>query len=232
MNFLKYDGQRILIFAPHADDEILGCGGIIQKFLKYDSPVRVVIGAFVLGSDKKFRKETNQYEEYSGKVRMAELINALEILGVQDSRILYVDSFDVQYQNHFDQIPKCELISKIEEEINSFSPSIIFIPSSTRHQDHAALHEACIAAARPYFWNGSVLVYETDGEIKFEPNLYVPLSLDEIEKKLKAISAYKTQVRSNCHPVNPHSQKAKAKFRGQVIYEDYAEAFQVFRLHG
>lgn len=232
MNFLKYDGQRILIFAPHADDEVLGCGGIIQKFIKHDSLVRVVIGAFVLGSDKKYRKETKQYEGYSGKVRLDELNKALKILGVQDSRILYVDSLVVQYQNQLDQIPKWELICKIEEEINDFNPTILFIPSSTRHQDHAILHEACIAAARPYYWNGSVLVYETDGELKFDPNLYIPLSSDEIEKKLKAINAYKTQLRSNRHPVNPLSQKAKAEFRGQIIYENYAEAFQVFRLHG
>lgn len=232
MNFLKYDGQRVLIFAPHADDEVLGCGGIIQKFIKHDSPVRVVIGAFVMGSDKKFRKESKQYEEYSGKVRMNEFINALKILDVHNSRVLYVDSSVVQYQNQLDQIPKYELISKIEEEISNFNPTILLIPSFTRHQDHAALHEACIAAARPYFWNGSVLIYETDGEIRFDPSLYIPLSSDEIEKKLKAISAYKTQLRSNCHPVNPLSQKAKAGFRGQVIYENYAEAFQVFRLHG
>ena len=232
MNFLKYDGQRILVFAPHADDEVLGCGGIIQKFIKHDSPVRVVIGTFALGSDKKFRKETKQYEEYSGAVRMDEFINALKILGVQDRRVLYVDSLVVQYQNQLDRIPKCELIGKIEEEINDFNPTILLIPSFTRHQDHAALYEACLAAARPYYWNGSVLVYETDGELKFKPSLYIPLSSDEIEKKLKAISAYKTQLRSSCHPVNPLSQKAKAIFRGQIIYEDYAEAFQIFRLHG
>jgi N-acetylglucosamine malate deacetylase 1 len=123
-------------------------------------------------------------------------------------------------------IPRVELASKIEKEIESFNPTVIYIPSKTRHQDHTAL------ATQLYYWNGSVMVYETDGEISFQPHLYIPISLEEAEKKADALNVYKTQLGTKRHPIHPESLLTKAKFRGQSIYSDYAEAFQVIRLHG
>lgn len=35
--------ERILIIAPHPDDEVLGCSGLIQRSLKEEKPVDVVI---------------------------------------------------------------------------------------------------------------------------------------------------------------------------------------------
>jgi LmbE family N-acetylglucosaminyl deacetylase len=35
--------MKILVIAAHPDDEVLGCGGSIQKFLRYDDEVEVLI---------------------------------------------------------------------------------------------------------------------------------------------------------------------------------------------
>ena len=34
--------QKILILSPHADDEVLGCGGIISKYSKEGHEINVV----------------------------------------------------------------------------------------------------------------------------------------------------------------------------------------------
>nr|WP_243449990.1 PIG-L deacetylase family protein [Neobacillus terrae] len=218
--------------APHADDEVIGCGGVIQKYLENQSAVRVVIATFVYGTYQKFYKEKNLYEEYSGMVRLKELEKAYEILGVTDHSIMYTDNEKIKYHSKLDVIPRIELVSKIEREIDSFKPTVIYIPSLTKHQDHTALHEAALTAIRPYYWNGSVLVYETDGELSFSPNLFVPLKPEQVEKKAKALAAYRTQVGGKNHPTTPQFLSTKATYRGQSIYTDYAEAFQVIRIHG
>lgn len=232
MRVLDYEKQRVLVLAPHADDEIIGCGGVIQRYLKNGSAVRVAIASFVQGPYHKYYTEKNQYETYDGTTRLNELEESHRILGIKNYRFLYTDNDEVQYHSKLDTVPRIELVSKLEKEILEFKPTVIYIPSVTKHQDHTSLHEAALTATRPYFWNGSVLVYETDGELSFQPNLFVRMNRDEIRKKQNALKAYKTQVGSKRHPISPQALMVKAKFRGQTIYSNYAEAFQVIRIHG
>lgn len=229
---IQYANQKVLILAPHADDEVIGCGGVIQKYLKNHSTVRVLIGSFVHGSYQKFHKENGQYEIYDGKVRFNELKKAYKIIGVDDYDFMYVDNNQPKYHSKLETIPRIELVSKIEKEIELYDPTVIYIPSRTKHQDHTALHEAALTATRPYFWNGTVIVYETDGEFSFHPNLYVPINQEEANKKAAALKAFGTQVGQKNHPTNPQFLLTKANFRGQSIYSDFAEAFEIVRMHG
>lgn len=228
---LPYNNQRVMIMAPHADDEIIGCGGVIQKYLKSGSDVLVVIASFVYGDYQKFHKEKKQYQTYDGMVRLKELEQSHQIIGIQDYRVLYKDTMPAQYHSKLDTIPKIELVSKIEKEIQLFDPTIIYLPSQTKHQDHTALHDAVITAARPYFWNGSLIVYETDGEFSFHPNLFVSLTCEETNKKAEALRAFSTQTGPKRHPTNPEFLIVKARLRGQSIYSYHAEAFEVLRLY-
>jgi N-acetylglucosamine malate deacetylase 1 len=229
----KYEGQKVLVLAPHADDETIGCGGTIQKYLKCGSSVRIVIASFVNGKYPKFKKEMKQYEDYSGTVRMKELEKAFQILGITDYHFMYMDkSTNTKYHSKLDTIPRFELVQMIEGHIQNFCPTIIYIPSITKHQDHEYLYDAAMTATRPYFWNGSVIAYETDGEFSFQPNLFVSLTEEEINTKVDALRAYQTQVGAERHPVHPNFLLTKATYRAQSIYENYAEAFQIIRLHG
>jgi hypothetical protein len=49
-------GDKVLVVAPHADDEVLGCGGIIQRHVSIDDQVDVLIVCDRL--NKKKNKET------------------------------------------------------------------------------------------------------------------------------------------------------------------------------
>jgi LmbE family N-acetylglucosaminyl deacetylase len=222
-----------MVLAPHADDETLGCAGVIQKYIRHGSPVRIVIASFTFSDSKRYRKEEKGYGTYSGKTRIIELKEAMHLLGVTDYHILYPDQTGKQlYDSRLDRIPRVELVSRLERHIEEFRPTVLYIPSITKHQDHEALHQAAMAAARPYFWNGTVLVYETDGELTFQPNLYIPLTEEAMNLKMKTLEAYQTQIGSLRHPVHPDNLLHKAKFRGNQIFEEYAEAFQIIRMHG
>jgi LmbE family N-acetylglucosaminyl deacetylase len=233
MEGISYSNQRVLVLAPHADDETLGCGGVIQKYTGRSSPVRVVIASLTLSATKRYKKEAEAYGTYKGTIRSTELMQAMQLLGVTDYHILFAEtSAKKQVDGKLDTIPRAMLVDRLERHIEDFRPTVIYIPSVTKHQDHEALHQAAVAAARPYFWSGSLFVYETDGEISFSPNLYVPLTGEEMERKQKALEAYQTQLGGSRHPVHPASVTHKAKFRGSHIYEEFAEAFQILRLRG
>jgi LmbE family N-acetylglucosaminyl deacetylase len=230
---IHYSNQRVLVLAPHADDETLGCGGVIQKYIQSGSQVRIVIASISLSDSKRYKKETNSYGSYSGIIRIEELKEAMRLLGVTDYHIMYVDQSGKQmYDSKLDRIPRAKLVAQIERHIEEMAPSTIYIPSVTKHQDHEALHRAAVAAARPYFWNGNILIYETDGEIWFQPNLYISLTAEEMNKKIKVLEAYQTQLGTTRHPVHSDNLLYKAKFRGNQVYEEFSEAFQVFRMNG
>jgi LmbE family N-acetylglucosaminyl deacetylase len=233
MEGIPYSHQRAMVVAPHADDETLGCGGVIQKYISGCSPVRVVVASLTLSVTKRYKKESESYDTYKGETRAEEMEKAMNLLGTADFHILFpMPSPRKQVDGRLDTMPRAELVDRLERQIKDFCPTVIYIPSITKHQDHEALHQAAVAAARPYFWNGSLFVYETDGEISFSPNLYVPLTDGEMERKLEALAAYQTQLGGNRHPVNLQSVTHKARFRGNQIYEEFAEAFQILRLHG
>ncbi|WP_424767719.1 PIG-L deacetylase family protein [Paenibacillus sp. sgz302251] len=233
MDVFLYSGQRALVLAPHADDETLGCAGVIQKYISHGSSVRIVIASLTLKDSKRYRKEESSYGTYSGMKRISELKEAMQLLGVSDFHILYKDRTGKQlYDSQLDRIPRAELVANLERHIEDFRPTVLYIPSITKHQDHEALHQAAIASTRPYFWNGTILVYETDGELSFQPNLYVSLSEEEMNRKMKVLEAYQTQIGSIRHPVHPESLLHKAKFRGNQIFKEFAEAFQIIRMYG
>ena len=84
---LKTD-DRILILAPHPDDEVLGCGGVILQAIKKGLPLKVVF--FTYGDSNewsflKYRKRlivTPKQIRGMGLVRYKEAVEAAKILGV------------------------------------------------------------------------------------------------------------------------------------------------------
>lgn len=72
----KLPAGSTLIFAPHPDDEVLGCGGTIIRHLQHGDPVKLVIvndGGFPLNESQK----TEDYPE----IRKLESLTAAKIIG-------------------------------------------------------------------------------------------------------------------------------------------------------
>ena len=88
--------DRILIFAPHPDDEVLGCGGIIQYALKMRLPVNLVF--FTYGDTNKwsyilYRKRPVVLPKdvrNMGLLRYKETIKSAEILGLSPQQLIFL----------------------------------------------------------------------------------------------------------------------------------------------
>jgi LmbE family N-acetylglucosaminyl deacetylase len=89
-------GDRVLIVAPHCDDETLGAGGLIQDALARGAAVRVVIVTNgdnnLVATDLEFKTIKSSAREFviEGERRQQESLNALAILGVPARDVLFL----------------------------------------------------------------------------------------------------------------------------------------------
>ena len=71
--------QRVCIFAPHPDDEIIGCGGLLQQLTANGNPIVLI---HVTNGTQSHPNSTIYTQEKLNTIRPQESMQALEILGV------------------------------------------------------------------------------------------------------------------------------------------------------
>ena len=219
--------EKLLVVAPHSDDEVLGCGGLISKIKKEGGKVFVLI--FNLGFEKIDTKESQDK-------RKQEVKEAMNVLKVDDYHLVHEKADD---NRDLDVEPLHSLIEIIESTSNvsleKISPTIVAIPTIfSHHQDHVHVHNACIAALRPISTPVSsvVLSYEAPEHSRwsssgvFEPNFFVEID-DVIENKIMAFNKYNSQIRLGGRDAD--SIRSQAKYRGQEVGKNLCEAFYVHR---
>ena len=227
MSQFNLKNQCLLVIAPHSDDEVLGCGGLISKIKKEGGKVFVLI--FNLGFEKDDTKESQEK-------RKNEVKEAMNVLKVDGYHLVH-DQPD--NNRDLDAEPLHSLIEVIESTSNvsleKIAPTIVAIPTVfSHHQDHVHVHRACIAALRPISTPISkiVLSYEAPEHSRwsasgvFEPNLFVEID-DVIENKILAFNKYRSQIRPGGR--DDDSIRNQAKYRGQEVGKNLCEAFYVHR---
>ncbi|MFA6378172.1 MAG: PIG-L family deacetylase [Candidatus Omnitrophota bacterium] len=102
---LSKNPDRILILAPHPDDEVLGCAGIIQRARKMNVPVKIVFLTYGDNNQWSFlvyRKHlvlTSKAAQAMGQIRHEEAIAADKILGVDKAHLIFLGYPDFKTLN-------------------------------------------------------------------------------------------------------------------------------------
>ncbi len=96
LRLLDHAFDRVMVIAPHPDDEILGAGGLIYDTLQRNRPVRVV----VLTNGDAFRVAAARYYETSklspamyihfGKMRQQETLAAAAVVGLSPEAVTFL----------------------------------------------------------------------------------------------------------------------------------------------
>ena len=226
---ISFKNARLLVIAPHADDEVLGCGGLISKIKSVDGKVFVLI--FNVASIEKYNNKK------STELRKKEASAAMKFLKVDK----YDAVFDSPNDNRYlDAKPLHELISKIETEsevsLEKIKPTIVAIPSiNSHHQDHIHVFKACIAALRPLSTPivNVVISYEAPEHSRwsasgvFQPNLYIDIE-KHLARKIAAFYKYKSQIRMGGR--DKQTIINHAEYRGKEVGRKVCEAYFVHRL--
>ena len=216
--------RNILVVAPHPDDEMFGCGGTMARHCESGDCVEVVIvtrGIPELWPD----------EVISQTRREARAAN--QFLGVKKVHFLDFPA------PKLDQVPMHVLADSIRKVVLDVRPHMVYVPHrGDIHHDHQAVHRAVCVAVRPSpdYTVERVLSYETPSETEwaasgddaFAPNVFVDISAC-LDRKLDAVSHYRSQLRPPPHPRSLETIKAMARLRGSVVCAEAAEAFVLVR---
>lgn len=147
MNHINYDNIPLapeqcvtgfgttLIVAPHADDESLGCGGVISLLRKYGQNVYILLlsdGTLSHPNSKKYPAEKLR------DLRENELLDAAEILKVPAENIIFCRYQDRNVPSKNDEKFETAVLS-ISKIIDLIKPQSIFVPwRRDPHPDHKA----------------------------------------------------------------------------------------------
>ena len=213
----SHDG--LLIIAPHALDEVLGCGGVAALATATGRRVDVLV-VFGDGQDHDARRRESAQA-------------AANILGYGTPRYLGLP------ENRGDTLPLSELVAPIEAALRECAPHEVYVPfGNSLHGDHKKTYQAAITAGRPLPGSTvrALLAYEilssTDWAIAsdgaFAPDSFVEIT-PVLARKLDAIAAYDFEMRDPPHARSPQAVERLAKMHGNTVGFDAAEAFMTLR---
>lgn len=229
---MNFKDQRVLVLAPHPDDEVLGCGGLISRFKREGAEVFVLY--MTVGTTKDFsRKGLSTQDE-----RVKEIEKVAAYLRFDGYRIAFPGD---DYHLKLDAVPQKDLINEIERgddiSLEATKPTIVVTPSSFDYnQDHNAVCEATIAATRPTppkykAFQPLVLTYElpygswTTLDTVPHPSFFVALQEEDLRAKEKALTLYRSQLKNAKGPLSVHGISVLANMRGFQSGVELAEAF-------
>jgi len=198
----KIEKRRVLVIAPHPDDEAIGCGGSLALHRKAGSSVRTI---FV----------TIDRPLPSGEiVRVGEADRASKALGFDQQWLKIPDGSVSRHEP--------EVAEGIAKAIRETSPDVIFCPfPGDNHRDHQAAAASTAAAIAKADFGGDVWCYEVWAALW--PNFFVDIS-SVVEEKRAAIECYRSQIE-----FTPYVEGVLGlnRYRGVKARTTYAEAFYV-----
>ena len=224
--------NKILIIAAHPDDEVLGCGASMAKWSKDGHEIHVLIMAEGVTSRDSKRNRDLRSNELSQLVQSAK--KAGKILGVKSVEVLdYPD-------NRLDSVDLLDVVKSIEYYLEKLKPEVVVTHhSSDLNIDHQIIHQAVVTSCRPEPNNTikRILSFEipsaTDWQSStmgnpFIPNWFEDVS-DTLELKIKALEAYKSEMRDWPHTRSIKAVEYLAKWRGASAGCQAAESFMLVR---
>ncbi|MGH3343214.1 MAG: PIG-L deacetylase family protein [Carbonactinosporaceae bacterium] len=230
-----WSGHRILILAPHPDDEILGCGGLISRVKNGCGEVYVQF--MTVGDAADF----SDAGASTGTERLREIDQVASFLRLDRHHVAFPGP---EHHLRLDAVPRLELLTVLERtsplSITALRPTAVALPEITSyHQDHQVTAQAGMAALRPgedgvKHQPAAVLAYEevADGwspDAVPPPNLFVELGEDELDTKIKALALYTSQWREHPSPRSEPALRGLAAVRGAQSGTELAEAFRCLR---
>ena len=209
--------KNIIALSPHAVDVEIAMGGTIAKYV--DEGHNVTIITAILPKENADGK----IDDFMSKNRIKEQENSAKILGAKVD-ILDLDPYDFSFNRKY--------IKMFDEKINKYKPDLIFSCwEHDTHQDHKNLSDILFAVTRKN--NISINMYEVMlpgglNTYSFNPQYFINIS-KYIDVKIASIKSYKSvfEKKHNNYSRYFDSIVGRAKFRGEVIGVDYAEAFVV-----
>jgi LmbE family N-acetylglucosaminyl deacetylase len=173
-----------VVFAPHPDDEILGCGGTIAKKLSEGCNVSVVF----MTDGRNSLTEIGVYSHPSPlelrEIRKMEAIRAAKVLGIRDEKLFFLDIEDGTLQKNEDLAEQ-----EVLKVLNSF-PNEVYLPQEKEfHVDHRVTNRLVRSAIKKLdfcpleFHYAIAWLYPLNLLVRVRPNSLQDLMMSRLLKK-------------------------------------------------
>lgn len=117
--------RGVLVFSPHPDDEVIGCGGTLLDVVSRGGTVTIV--QVTDGSDSA--AFTNESESVRRQVRLDEAARVAQLIGARELISLRADNRALR--------PTRELRERFRETLERVRPGVVLVPSfNDIHPDH------------------------------------------------------------------------------------------------
>ena len=223
-----------MIVVAHPDDEILGLGASMNRLI---NDYQVTTHVIILGEGVTSRSENRELGKWTSELNIHKqnIKDAQKIIGYHS-----LNTYDLP-DNRFDSVNLLDIIKIIEKEKTSYQPEFVF----THHGgdvniDHQRTFESVITACRPLSNEivKTIITFETPSGTEwrassdpkhFIPNLFIEISLNNLNSKINGMQCYEYEKREYPHPRSPEALEVLAKRWGIVTGKKYAEAFCLIR---
>lgn len=216
--------ERVLVVAPHPDDEVLGAGGTIAAFAAAGADVRVVIVT---------KAGPPRFPAALGEAGIREAKEAHALLGVKETVTLDLPIAEL------DVVPHAEVNARLGEVFARTEPTHVFLPfGGDLMEDHQRVSLSALVCSRPLGEAAplGVYAYETLSQTnwnapyapRFAPTAFVDVSA-HLERKVEAMARFESQLRPFPHERSLKAIRALAALRGAQHGCAAAEAFVTIR---
>lgn len=219
--------MRILVIAPHPDDETLGCGGSLLKHKANGDSLSWLVAT--RGHEPQWPGELLERKE-------REISAVTAAYGFENTFRLNFPTIKL------DQIPLETIIGSVRDAIFDAKPDWVYLNhAGDAHSDHRVLFEATMSVLKPFYSSThgvkKVLSYEvfssTDAAPVNPARAFLPTVFTDVteflEKKLEIMGLYESELQPTPLPRALDSLRALARVRGATIGVEYAEAFMLVR---
>lgn len=192
---------RLLIVAPHPDDETLGCGVLLQQVLEAGGEIRLL-----LMTDGDNNPWPQRYLEHRvvideasrrrwGERRRREVVAAIHHLGAAASILHPLGWRDMEITRRI-RDDLAGSVATMRSAIQAFQPNLVCCPAlRDSHPDHGAVHVLCRLALAEANLTTLLLAYPVHGAIDAMVYPFVVHAReDQQQRKLDAMAMHKTQM--------------------------------------
>lgn len=183
----RLEGEKVLVLAPHPDDEVIGCGGAIALLAAADREIHVIVA-----TDGAAAKDLDDESiEAYRTVREEESRRGLSHLGI--TRVTFL-----RFPDRTLSAAEAPLTALLQNAIREFAPDLILAPSPLEiHPDHVTLARALFRASQACGDQAGELAltrvafYEVSRPLR--PNCLVDIT-SVAAKKFEAIARHESQI--------------------------------------
>lgn len=218
--------KKVLVIAPHPDDETLGCGGTLLRHAAEGDEIHWLVVTRItpeLGfSAEQVARRASEIDAVASAYGFGEAVQA----GFPSAAL--------------ETIAIARIIDAIGSAIRRIAPAVLYIPyRNDAHSDHACVFDAAVACSKSFRYPSirAVYVYETLSETEFglrtddpgfRPNHFVDISR-WLEKKIEIMRSYAGEMGEFPFPRSETCIRAQAALRGSQAGTIAAEAFMMVR---